>query len=1141
MIEGCIVAKLVLGYLREEGLYRTCSAFQDECSLFHDDNKELDNVLLTADLKTILDDYSQLRESGRENGVPSSTAVLKSLWKDLDVVIGQLKYATIPSSTPNTSMGSQSTRTRRLNYGRTRRSMLPKNQESITKTASSPSTTQLSAKPSGSNKTEKLPLPRLSPVQSSPDLLLQSSSKNQTRDLQSKRTNRLTQNRVQLTADKEPVSVYRTPSTAQSVGSAVAISSPGVRGESQVSRTPIDITSTDSTVANITSDELSRNTDIVEGMFDDVDDGTVFNNEEFDHTGTENKSPPVIVIDDERSQEKRLLTVEEHSLSQSQLNQNELQLRSPKRKGIQPKKRAPQVTSGTSAVNDSPVKPVPESTEVEMDILCSSDTLTPQSFLGTLLSTPLLQEKLAENINKVVGSTRQQPASDEPPSDTMQSLTTTTEASSKDVLPAHQIRAPDDWVIYEFFDLRGAEGDIPVKEIMDLMQADPAFDVLFSFFGLDALDALPSAANPAPGSNTCTVLAEPSAGSSQLDKPTSCLSSSGANLPDALEAPSLPEECQPDSGKEITTMSTISDQQVETPCSSSASDLHLSATSIVTDALLLLAGSPQKIPPQVQAQLDHSASVLSSGKRKAVTPPKKTHSVQGRLNISEKRPTVDTLSSQASLVTSSFPYVRALDFNLDKGPEPVKRGKKRGSKTKAGTKQKTMTDGHSKAPLTKKGARSNRRHLEASKSPSLSSSPSAVAGYRNVQAISPSVVATNIYAGISQPIPSCSSVFNGLTNQISSTVVPSACSNTSPYHMINYGTLPTGLPVSKSSPAIRLSPSSGNLVTPSPGPVPSTVSYSNPGSGPTSSLVTYDNSISGPANFTSAVTSHSSPPVNHTSLRSSPVLVNSNNLSTYLTPSTVNITTCGTAPLPFISGNTSSVATSAPVNLTTQHAPSAPSTVSFINTVICPTSASTVNLVNMTNSHPALPASFGVSSVSSLHQVVNTVTSAPLTELTPAVISGHFTDSSVVTSTTSINNSLTSQEQNTGESNGSGTSSTNEGVMQPAVGHFSLQASNLLQSLALQHASTEKNEPQNIASGPDVSQLRKESAQGFQKTVASSTSESGHGHQPLKEKSTSKKNMNLSQENTTISSEKHKDDISVVCECLTVLIHCRRA
>ena len=33
-------------------------------------------------------------------------------------------------------------------------------------------------------------------------------------------------------------------------------------------------------------------------------------------------------------------------------------------------------------------------------------------------------------------------------------------------------------------DLQEPGDDIPVKEIMDLMQADPAFDVLFSFFGL---------------------------------------------------------------------------------------------------------------------------------------------------------------------------------------------------------------------------------------------------------------------------------------------------------------------------------------------------------------------------------------------------------------------------------------------------------------------------------------------------------------------------------------------------------------------------------------------------------------------------------------------------------------------------------
>ena len=38
------------------------------------------------------------------------------------------------------------------------------------------------------------------------------------------------------------------------------------------------------------------------------------------------------------------------------------------------------------------------------------------------------------------------------------------------------------------FSLKEAGGDIPVKEIMDLMQADPAFDVLFSFFGLGKQD-----------------------------------------------------------------------------------------------------------------------------------------------------------------------------------------------------------------------------------------------------------------------------------------------------------------------------------------------------------------------------------------------------------------------------------------------------------------------------------------------------------------------------------------------------------------------------------------------------------------------------------------------------------------------------
>ena len=544
--------------------------------------------------------------------------------------------------------------------------------------------------------------------------------------------------------------------------------------------------------------------------------------------------------------------------------------------------------------------------------------------------------------------------------------------------------------------------------------------------------------------------------------------------------------------------------------------------------MLLLAGSPQKIPPQVQLQLDHSASVLSSGKQNVITPPKKTQSVQEPLDTNDKRPNVDSLTSQASLITSSFPYVRALDFSLDKEPKPVKRGRKRSSKTKKGAKQKTTTDEQSKAPLTKKAARSNKSHLEASKSPPPSFD--AAVGHRNVQTVLPSTVVTNISVGTSRPISNCGSVFNRSTNQISSTAITGASSNTSPYNMNNCGTLATGFPTSACSLPTGPSLSPGNMVQTSSGPVPSAVScmYVNPSASPTSSLV---NSTSGPVNFTCAVTSCSLSPANRTTLGSSPVLVNRNNSSTNLTPSTVNYTTCGTVRSPFIPGYTGSISTSAPVNLTMQCIPGASSTVSFINPVACPTSASSVNLANTTNSHPALPGSFGVSSVSSLHQDVNTVTSSHLTGLTHAVIPSHFTDSSVVTLTTSINNSLTSQEQNASESNGSGTSATNAGVVQTTVGPFTLQASNLLQSLALQHANTEKNEPQNTESGLDITQLRKESTQGFQKIAACSTLESGHRHQSLKEKSTSKKNVNLhlSQDNATVSSEKH-NDISVVCE-----------
>lgn len=212
--------------------------------------------------------------------------------------------------------------------------MLPKKQESIPSTASSPSNAQPIAKPSGSNTTEKLPLPRLSPpVDSSRNLSLQSSSKNQTTRFQSTSAPRITKHGLRSTADKNPANVHRTPSTVQSVGPAVAISNPGAGVASQVFRTTVDVTSAVSTVANSTSDELSRTPDIVEDMFDNVDEGSVLNKEEFSHMGTENKSPPVIVTDNEGSKEQRSLTMEEQSFSNLGPSQDESHLPSPKRKG----------------------------------------------------------------------------------------------------------------------------------------------------------------------------------------------------------------------------------------------------------------------------------------------------------------------------------------------------------------------------------------------------------------------------------------------------------------------------------------------------------------------------------------------------------------------------------------------------------------------------------------------------------------------------------------------------------------------------------------------------------------------------------------------------------------------------------------
>ena len=189
-------------------------------------------------------------------------------------------------------------------------------------------------RPNVNNTTAKLPLPRLSTV-NSPPVLLRSSNKNHSPVLQFTSNSRVALNGtcIQSTVSKEPLTVHRTPSTVQSIGSAMAIANPCVSGGSQLAKTSTDITTTVFSIGN-SNDEHSRNGNIVESMFDGMDHGIVLNDQEFRDRRTEHKSPPVIVIEDnERIKEQGVLTVEEHSPSHSHQIQSELHLRSPKRKG----------------------------------------------------------------------------------------------------------------------------------------------------------------------------------------------------------------------------------------------------------------------------------------------------------------------------------------------------------------------------------------------------------------------------------------------------------------------------------------------------------------------------------------------------------------------------------------------------------------------------------------------------------------------------------------------------------------------------------------------------------------------------------------------------------------------------------------
>ena len=378
------------------------------------------------------------------------------------------------------------------------------------------------------------------------------------------------------------------------------------------------------------------------------------------------------------------------------------------------------------------------------------------------------------------------------------------------------------------------------------------------------------------------------------------------------------------------------------------------ATNIVTDALLLLAGSPQKKnPSQATSQLIYTVSDPTSGKRNPVTPPTKRHSVQ-RSPGNEKQAGRQSTDNQTAFITSTIPYVRALDFNLEKGPAPSKRGHKNGSKNKKGTKQSmAMMNEQSKVPLNKKGAGRGRRHAVAKKpSELIAALPSDTSfDVRNVQATSCSTVTTNI--GVGQSPSNYSSTINRTILANLSPVnfiMPNTYSTHSPYNFANSVPNPTTLPVSSVASPTSHTPSAATIINPATGL----------STGVSPSLVSY----------TGGVESHVPLRANHTSL------------GTNAAPSHV------TCPTP------------TPVNFTPLYPPHTPSAASIVHPVMCPVPSTVshsplpANIVSTSANHLRLPANLNSTSASHLPLPANLVSTGANHSPSPAKLVGTGTNHS---------------------------------------------------------------------------------------------------------------------------------------------------
>lgn len=488
----------------------------------------------------------------------------------------------------------------------------------------------------------------------------------------------------------------------------------------------------------------------------------------------------------------------------------------------------------------------------------------------------------------------------------------------------------------------------------------------------------------------------------------------------------------------------------------------------MTDALLLLAGSPQKkSPSRSSPQLNNSATVPVSERKNPDTPPRELHSACGS-SINDKQPCRQSLVNQPALITSTLPYVRALNFAIGNGPAPSKRGRKKGSKNK-NSKRQSITEQREK-PGNNKVAISGRTRVIANKASQLTVTSSS-------EAIS------------------CS------------TVVPRTESS---QVLVNSGS-PFNRPILP-----RSSPANVMMSSASPSPVPYSFANYVPGFTPLPDNVVSCSSSS--VSHADAVTHPTALPGNHIAGgRSDALTPLTFNISTCPNPSPVNLTTSCSFQSATVFSPSSFPSRSCPANLTTLYPPQPPSVGYPVNSTTHPTPSST-GQDSAGSSHAPSSASHSLFTVPVISrtmsaQHVNTVTTLSSSELPEAVLPGHFTHPRVLPTSTSTGNSVSIQ----GDHRNQAVVASSSDLSAPAE-PLSMQASNFLQTLALKHISAQNNSSTSLSVAPG-SRIGKLAMEGSQNNRPISTINSAIS-QPSNEKLTSLVNMDVSENNTVATSEK---------------------